>query len=324
MNKEFVNERELSLDEWVRLVKIPADERDFKLIDFQFPSDAHRDEYLRTISNRSDSEIKLLASLFLIDGGWLGSDESVRCALQLKSKTEFETLIAKSLFLNRVAIPQKDAPPWPSILWVIDLLPHFPQEAIDALNAFFQAHCMYFPDGRIHGLSDIEAIIKAKYMMHEMPVRQILLDLTSREFELLVAYLYLKKGYKVSITPRSRDGGYDVLAVRSSEREEERLFIECKRYEQPIGVAIVRHTLGLLSIKNASKAVVVTSSKFTKPAKDAAYSSKRAELIDFKALDNDMRTFVSYTWHNNVVSYISEIKRLLVNNKKEYLELIDT
>ncbi|TOP23586.1 hypothetical protein CGH20_23590, partial [Vibrio parahaemolyticus] len=50
LNKEFVNERELSLDEWVRLVKIPADERDFKLIDFQFPSDAHRDEYLRTIS----------------------------------------------------------------------------------------------------------------------------------------------------------------------------------------------------------------------------------------------------------------------------------
>lgn len=41
-----------------------------------------------------------------------------------------------------------------------------------------------------------------------------LIELTDREYEILVATLYAKKGYEVAVTPPTRDGGVDIIAVR--------------------------------------------------------------------------------------------------------------
>lgn len=118
-------------------------------------------------------------------------------------------------------------------------------------------------------------------------------------------------GYLVQVTQRTRDGGYDLVAEKNNEREEQRLHIECKRYEENIGVAIARGVLGTLNIMNATKAVVVTTAAFTKPARDAARQSKRLELIDIDSFDMEMRHHVSMDWVNHVARYISEMQRYM-------------
>lgn len=309
MSKDLIDEEELSLEEWLCHIKIPKKERKFEIIDYQFPTDKQLNEYIDTIHHRSDDEIKHLLSLFLIDGGTLGYDKTLREWLFSLSKEDFIKQTKNHSFLNRLTTLSKSSPPWPSITWIIDLLPYFPQHAIDAIDSFFLAHCLYMPDGRIHGISDAEAIIRAKYMNHPLPVRETLLQMPSRDFELIVGHLYKAKGYKVTVTPRSKDGGYDVLAEKNSKREQERLHIECKRYEQRVGVEIVRKVLGTLSVRNATKAVLVTSSSFTKPAIEEAHLSKRMELISSDDFDSEMRKHVSFNWVRQTSSYIMQMHR---------------
>ncbi|BCG12682.1 restriction endonuclease [Vibrio sp. Vb5031] len=310
-NKKIINAENLSLEEWLSYLKVPKKDRDFEIIDYQFPTDSHLEEYLSTISSRSTKEVKLLITSFLIDGGHLGYDRHTLDWLISLGKEKIDELCDKSLFLTRLLQIGDPRGPWPDMLWVIDLLPHFPREAVSALDSFFQAHCMYFPDGRIHGLGDAKELIRAKYMAHSFPTKQILLELTPYDFELLVAYLYKQKGYEVKVTPRSRDGGYDVVAEKYSNRQHERLHIECKRYDQKIGVDIVRRVLGTLNVTNASKVVIVTSSNFTSPAKNEAFASKRVELLDCDAFDEEMKKNVSYQWANRVSSYLMEMTKFI-------------
>jgi restriction system protein len=100
---------------------------------------------------------------------------------------------------------------WERITWVLDLIPHYPAKALDVLGAFFAAHCQFMPDGRIHGLSDAEAIIRRKYLHCENP-RDALLSLRPDEFEYLIGALYESMGYDVMVTTASHDGGVDVEA----------------------------------------------------------------------------------------------------------------
>jgi hypothetical protein len=44
---------------------------------------------------------------------------------------------------------------------VLDLLPDHPVQALAVLDAYFRANAQFFPDGRSHGISDAEAIIRA-------------------------------------------------------------------------------------------------------------------------------------------------------------------
>lgn len=52
-----------------------------------------------------------------------------------------------------------------------------------------------------------------------------LLDLSSREFELLIGLLYANDGYETAITPKSHDGGVDIIAKKGSKG----ILIEAKR-----------------------------------------------------------------------------------------------
>jgi restriction system protein len=316
-NYPCIDHRSLSLEEWLKYVKTDRSKRKFSILDCQFATDEHFLEYLKNIKDRSDEEVKYLISSFIITDPHLGYDDHLRTWLYQMPPAELDAAILASPFLKRVAFPNKESPPWCSMIWILELLPRHPQEAIQALSAYFSAHCMYMPDARMHGLSDAQALIRAKYIEHDLPVRQTLLDMPSRDFELIVGYLYKKLGYSIEITPRTRDGGYDIVAEKYSEREHERLHIECKRYEGNVGVDVVRKVLGTLNVTNATKAVVVTSASFTKPARDEAYKSKRLELIDIESFDKLMRHNFNVNWIDRISDCLFEMRKLIVASSGE-------
>lgn len=100
-------------------------------------------------------------------------------------------------------------------------------------------------------------------------------DMSSREFELFVADIFEKMGYKVKVTKATRDGGHDIIATHSSPIPYT-LIVECKHWGEShkVDVSVVRSVFGVQTALQANKSVIVTSSKFTKDARKFAEDRK--------------------------------------------------
>jgi hypothetical protein len=90
-----------------------------------------------------------------------------------------------------------------------------------------------------------------------------------RAFERLVAEIFRSSGWSVELTARTRDGGYDVIAVRRDQPTAFRVLAEAKRYspEHPVGVQIVRALYGVRSLNAVSQVVLATTSRVSDAAK---------------------------------------------------------
>ncbi|MEE9339050.1 MAG: restriction endonuclease [Methylococcaceae bacterium] len=103
-------------------------------------------------------------------------------------------------------------------------------------------------------------------------------ELSPRKFEELVAAIFRNHGYDVQLTPQSRDGGFDILAVQHSKLTgKEVTLVECKRYhpERKVGISYVQRLLGSVSQNGANKGVLVTTSFFTKDALKVQQDSRQ-------------------------------------------------
>lgn len=96
-----------------------------------------------------------------------------------------------------------------------------------------------------------------------------LFQLEPRPFEELIAEIWRKFGYVVELTKQTRDGGRDIIAIKEAEFNA-RVLIECKRYaaHRRVNVQIVRTLFGVKEDEAATKAILATTSSFTKSAKE--------------------------------------------------------
>jgi len=104
-----------------------------------------------------------------------------------------------------------------------------------------------------------------------------LLDMTWREFEMLVGEAFRMQGYSVAENPRpGADGGVD-LALR---KHGELTLVQCKQWKAfKVDVITVRELYGVMAARGASAGYVVTSGTFTEPAIEFA-RGRNVRLID--------------------------------------------
>jgi len=128
-------------------------------------------------------------------------------------------------------------------------------------------------------LEMIEHFQKHPEEMYEMP---------PRKFEELVAAIFKNHGFRVELTPATRDGGVDIIAVEDSIITGESVhLVECKRYaaNQHVGIGIVQRLLGVVTQMQATKGILVTTSYFTVDAIEAALNTKHVlTLRDYDVL----------------------------------------
>jgi Restriction endonuclease len=108
--------------------------------------------------------------------------------------------------------------------------------------------------------------------------------LNPRTFEQLIAELFKDKGYDVELTPKTKDGGFDVRAFRREDVGTCLTLIECKRYAPtlPVSVEIVRGLYGVSMSEGATNGIIATTSHFTKGAKSFQAQNKyKLHLADF-------------------------------------------
>jgi len=118
--------------------------------------------------------------------------------------------------------------------------------------------------------------------------RIVLYNLELRKFEEFIAAIFANKGYRVELTEQTRDGGYDIIAVKDTPIAADlRVLVECKRYrpDRPVEVAVVRGLWGLVNDPSlrADRGVIATTSRLSRDAERAIKKS----FWKLSALDHD-------------------------------------
>ena len=98
-------------------------------------------------------------------------------------------------------------------------------------------------------------------------------------FEREVGHLFQNMGYQVSQTPRTNDGGVDLVL----EKDARRTVVQCKAHNKKIAISTVRELSAAMRDYRADKAILACLEGLTKPA--AKYARERhIQVLDLRAL----------------------------------------
>jgi len=97
---------------------------------------------------------------------------------------------------------------------------------------------------------------------------ELMHSMNPRKFEEFIAFVFQNHGFETELTVATRDGGYDIRAVRA-DRANEVMLIEVKRYalHRSVGVGVVRELYGVKHLMQASQVALVTSSFLSRDAR---------------------------------------------------------
>ncbi len=150
----------------------------------------------------------------------------------------------------------------------------------------------------VHGYLDLWAPnVELEMLEHFRQNPHELYNLSPRKFEELVASIFKNNGFNVQLTPETRDGGIDIIAVQHSAFTGETVnLIECKRYgpSHKVGIGIVQRMLGCVYERRANKGIVITTSFFSRDAMHVASNHKHQLVL------ND---------YNNLTSWLSGLEK---------------
>ncbi len=93
--------------------------------------------------------------------------------------------------------------------------------------------------------------------------------MSPRKFEELAAEIFRSHGFDVELTAQTRDGGYDIIAIKRNDPTSFRVLVEAKRHnpERPLNPGYVREIYGMRTLAHASQVCLVTSTYVAQPTK---------------------------------------------------------
>lgn len=94
-------------------------------------------------------------------------------------------------------------------------------------------------------------------------------QLTSRQYEEIIAELFRDMGHEVTLTQATRDGGSDIIVSMKNEIGDFLCLVDAKKYraDRKIGVSMVRTLQGTLTDSPATSAMLVTTSSYSRDAR---------------------------------------------------------
>jgi restriction system protein len=147
----------------------------------------------------------------------------------------------------------------------------------DEIYSFEKDSNLYLPDEKKIITDLCSGVAEIILEVNKRP--SILYDIDPRKFEELIAHIFSLSGFSVELTKQTRDGGRDIIAIRSDLNIKSKYIIECKRYAPniPVRVDLVRALHGVQMQEGANKSVLVTTSRFTPDARNFATAKNTTE-----------------------------------------------
>ncbi len=126
---------------------------------------------------------------------------------------------------------------------------------------------------------------------------EALYQLTDRNFEIVMAEIYNKLGYKVELTKAARDGGKDIIIRKTEILGDFIYYVECKKYaaKRHIGVGIIRGLVGTVNTDRVNGGILATTSYFTPDAKKFIADNKynyKIQMHDYDVIRNMLNKVV--------------------------------
>lgn len=109
--------------------------------------------------------------------------------------------------------------------------------------------------------------------------RDFWICLNGYEFEKEVANLFRQMGYKAQVTPKSADGGVDIILTNGNER----IAVQCKHHKNKVGPNDVRALQGVVHNGNYTSGIFVSLNGFTPTVPSEVCAGK--EKIALVSLD---------------------------------------
>ncbi|MFF4304617.1 restriction endonuclease [Streptomyces sp. NPDC001601] len=316
---------EYALDEWRAIMRGEKPQPSDDYIVIAFPNDEIRIAYLSQVSSWPEMEVRAILRKMLGGPSHLSVLDQIHLQV-LKAEGPSRSLDPDapderhfSEYEGRAilaAAGRSSEPVWQGISWVLDLLPDSPRDALGAVSAYFMAHFQVLSDWREVGLSDAIALIRHRYITQGRTERErkikLLRSLDPRDLEFLIADLYRVMGYTVRVTPRQKDGGKDIEAERGNEK----IYIECKNWEQKVDVNTVRSFGFVVMDKNVTSGVLVSVSGFTERGPETAEKlvmessvRHRMILLDGHRTVQQLNEYLGAGWHLRADQIIVRQKR---------------
>ena len=157
-------------------------------------------------------------------------------------------------------------------------------------------------------ISAYNSALKEYTELNDRMHRDFWLNLNGYSFETEIAKLYERLGYSAQITPKSGDGGVDIIL----EKDGKRIAVQCKHHSKPVGPAPVRELLGVVASQDFDSGIFISLNGYTKNAISEANLSKvqisLLSLYDILALlKNQSSTYDSIGINDD--SYVEEDKK---------------
>lgn len=292
-----------ALEDWIAKSTTEAELKDIRAHVF-FPADDMLSLYLQSVGDRSEREVReLLWRMFAAVTSKMDTDILPATVAFAKNPPHgidpYDVLgrgsTKRLLWREKTGIG--DA--WEGMTWTLEFLPYRPGSAIQALELYLQAG-RGLPDDRIHAIADGIDIIRARWIGNASSAAEriaMIRGLSPRTFEALVAALWEEMGYAVTLTAATGDSGYDVRAVKDLPGRRQNILIECKLYDRPVGVRLVRDLGGSLAQDPAAnQGAVVTSSTFTKKAREYESDVAQIGLVNGEKLVLMLNEYLGWDW----------------------------
>lgn len=267
-----------------------------------FPSDDLLGEYLDGVSERSEAEVKELLRRMLSAVTAVGDTARHDMVIRdMQDERIPQDQYDHSEWYHRLVWRQQVGmgEAWDGMSWALERIPFAPGQVLQALELYLLAQ-HGLPDDRIRAFDDAMAIIRARWIgtpTSNAGRIELINALSARQFEGLIASLWRGMDYEVELTPASRDGGYDLRAAKVAPDHRDVALIECKlRTSKPVGVEVIRALKGILDDEKSVRGVLVTSSRFTRGARELADGSPRLELVDGSKLLLLLNEHVGLDW----------------------------
>jgi restriction system protein len=155
----------------------------------------------------------------------------------------------------------------------------------------FNDMSLYAPIFRVMGISiavvfavaaaaSLRDRLRERRLYNQQQSTQTIRALSWQDFERLIAEVFRRQGYTVTLTKAGPDGGIDVDLSKGGKR----YLVQCKQYRaSKVGVPKVRELAGVVATEKAAGGIFVSSGRYTKEARRFAAKS-RIQLIDGRAL----------------------------------------
>jgi len=221
--------------------------------------------------------------------------------LDIKAGIDLVIIDGSQLFCINKSITELKSYPIPIYYTDDPFLVKEQSEFFEYLWSQISDSIIYSEIGNIHKPSFVESIYFGSNFLKTNLLKELKKDpgliykIEPFEFEELVGLLLNNLGFRTFLTPRTRDGGKDILAKFDTPDGHEGLcLVECKRYkpERKVNVNTVRSLFGVVQDERANLGMIVTTSSYSKEAHN--FQKRNIHTLSLKDFE-DLKNWINST-----------------------------